>query len=432
MTDDECLEGEHCRAMVCVPIRECNDSDPEIDRVNCRGVRETCIGGLCECGGDCNLDGIVFGTEISRIVCVAGGEGACSISECPAGDFSEPLDGQIMATEITLAVLNVGLGCPGEGAPLIFARNRTDEQRTIELGVINGIPGQFVDLQLSTGLGGDVTTAQLDVLFDNSILSLDDPSTACTIAPRVASTHLPFAFLPQVPPAPTGNTRLRLMLLDLMFPLDAFTEGPIMNCRFRIQPTTGPGTSQLGSQRFEIGDPSGNAFGASVVGGQVNVNESTECRTNADCPEGTICGPGGMCVPAPDCMTDEDCPVGTRCGDDGVCEEIPCDDDGDCPEGSVCDPEDMVCVPEGECTPETVREDCLEREACANNQCVCAGDCDGDGRVRGNDISIMINIINDNDEFASCLAGDSDGDGRIRGNDISVAINNINLDCPGE
>jgi Tol biopolymer transport system component len=432
MMDSECEEGEHCRAMVCVPIRECDDSDPEVDRVNCRGVRETCVGGVCECGGDCNLDGLVFGTEISRMVCIMGGEGQCSIAQCPAGDFSDPPDGEIMATEITLGVLNLGLGCPGEGAPLIFARDRTDELRTIDLANISGIPGQFVNLDLSTGLGGDVTTVQLDVLFDNSILRFTDPATSCTIAPRISSTHLPFAFLPQVPPTAPGITRLRLAALDLMFPLDAFTQGPVLSCRFRIQPTAGPGMSQLGSQRFEVGDPNGNAFGASVVGGQVTVGEPTECRTNADCPAGTLCGPGGMCIPAPECMNDADCPTGSRCGDNGVCELIPCEGDGDCPEGSICDPEDMVCVPEGMCTPQTVREDCLDRQACANGQCVCAGDCDGDGRVRGNDISIMINIINGNADFTSCLAGDSDGDGRIRGNDISVAINNINQGCPGE
>lgn len=435
MVDEDCpnFPEERCRAMVCVPRRDCDDSDPEVDRVNCRGVRETCIDGACECGGDCNLDGIVFGSEISRMVCIMGGEGECSISECPAGDFSDPLDGEIMASEISLAVLNLGLGCPGEGAPLIFARNRTDEQRTIDLGAITGIPGQFVSLDVSTGLGGDVTTVQVDVLFDNSILRLNDVGASCTIAPRLSSTHEAVAFLPQVPSSPPGVTRLRLAALDLTFPLDAFTEGAVLSCRFRIQPTAAPGMSQLGSQRFEVADPGGNPFGASVVGGQVDVTEPTECRTNADCPEGTLCGPGGMCIPAPDCMEDADCPLGSRCGEDMICEPIPCDPDNpECPPGTICDPEDMVCTPEGECTPETVRDDCLERQSCVNNRCVCAGDCDGDGRVRGNDISIMINIINGNADFEACLAGDSDGDGRIRGNDISVAINNINQGCPGE
>jgi Tol biopolymer transport system component len=426
MMDSDCEEGEHCRAMVCVPNRECNDSDPEIDRVNCRGVRETCIDGLCECGGDCNLDGIVFGTEISKIVCIAGG--SCDISTCPAGDFSEPLDGQIMATEVTLAVLNVGLGCPGEGAPLIFARDRTDEQREIDLGMINGIPGQFVDLNVSTALGGDVTTVQTDVLFDDTILQLQNPATDCKIAPRIASTHLPFAFLPSVPPTPLDITRLRLMALDLMFPLDTFGPGSVLSCRFRIQPTAAPGSSQLGSERSEVGDSQGNPFGTTVVNGQVTVGEPTECMTNADCPDGTICGPGGTCIPAPMCENDEDCPLGTRCGENGLCEPIPCDGDGDCPEGTVCDPEDDVCVPEGECQ---TSADCGEdlRQACVNNQCVCSCDCDGDGNVFVDELTLAVRALGEEIPTSACPAADVDGDDAIFVDEVTLCAVNLG-GCP--
>ena len=113
----ECLEGwcspdGRCRAMVCVPGRPCNDDIPEIDRLECRGVRETCLTGFCECGADCNLDGIVFGNEISIAVNVLGDPGTTPLSECPAADIEFPLDGEVMANEITLAVMNLGLYDP--------------------------------------------------------------------------------------------------------------------------------------------------------------------------------------------------------------------------------------------------------------------------------------------------------------------------------
>jgi len=65
--DSDCLENEHCRGGACKKKRPCDDTDPVIDRHACFD-RETCIDNLCECGGDCNLDGFVFVTEINKAV----------------------------------------------------------------------------------------------------------------------------------------------------------------------------------------------------------------------------------------------------------------------------------------------------------------------------------------------------------------------------
>ena len=64
-----------------------------------------------------------------------------------------------------------------------------------------------------------------------------------------------------------------------------------------------------------------------------------------------------------------------------------------------------------------------------DNQCECVGDCNLDGRVRANEITIMINIINGEAPLESCPAADFSGDG-VRANDITIAINNINFGCP--
>ena len=73
---------------------------------------------------------------------------------------------------------------------------------------------------------------------------------------------------------------------------------------------------------------------------------------------------------------------------------------------------------------------CLDdRQACVDNQCECVGDCNLDGRVRANEITIMVDIINGEAPLSACPAADFSGDG-VRANDITIAINNINLGCP--
>ena len=113
-------------------------------RSECRGVRETCLDDFCECVGDCNLDGIVFGSDITTMVLHLGRQLSRS-SDCPAGDINQDGDGEHRPTSHWRSI-NLGLGCPGEGSPLIFARDRTNETRTLEVGNITGIPGEFVDI----------------------------------------------------------------------------------------------------------------------------------------------------------------------------------------------------------------------------------------------------------------------------------------------
>jgi len=377
VVDEDCPPGTQCRAMVCVPPRPCPDGQSD-----CRGIREACLNGQCECGGDCNTDGIVFGTEITRMVCIVGG--MCGIDICPAGDINQ--DGEVTAGDVTLAVLNLGLGCPGEGSPLIFARTRTDETRTIAIGSTEGIPGEFVSLDINLEGGDDVTTAQVDILFDSSLLSVSLTEPPCTIDPSLL-TQGSFsleATLPQVPPAPPGMTRMRVAVIDKLPPIQSYGSGPLMTCNFRIQPAAAPGIALLDADgRLEIGDPAFSPFNAQATDGSITINEGTPCVDDNDCPEGTRCR-------------------------DGVCKPIiECD-------GPMAGP--------GQCLD--------NRQTCVDNLCVCTGDCNDDGRVRSNEITIMINILNGVTPLEACLAGDWAGDGQIRSNDITKAIININEGCP--
>lgn len=395
LTDGDCSPPDRCRAMVCVPPRGCDDSNPEIDRVLCRGERETCVGTTCECGGDCNADGFVFGNEISVMVGILGGE---PLSTCPAADIALPPDGQVFGNEITLAVLNLGYGCPGEGLPLDVGGDRTNEIRTLDIGSVAAVRGGQVTVPIGLSGGGDVATAQLDLLFDSNTLKITDPSVACSIDQRLAGTHILRAFLPQRPATPPGVTRLRLLVADLVVPVDTFGEGLLLTCTFDVDPNvTLPKEVVLAGERLNIGDAVGAIFGAASTPGVVTIEN---CSGNEQCPDGEQCLDGAC---RRSCSVNDDCPGGEVCHD-GICQPPECLAPRDCPS--------------------------YPRQTCLNQICVCTGDCNGDGLVFGNEITQAVRILGGVAPLAECLAADADLDGQVFGNEVSLGVINLGQNCP--
>lgn len=377
--DGFCSPQARCRAMKCVAPRACDDSDPEIDRLECRGVRETCVGGACECGGDCNLDGIVFGSEISTAVKILGDPATFPLSLCPAADIDFPPDGQVLASEITRAVTNLGLGCPGEGLPLELAIDRSDEIRALEVGSATAVRGGEAVVRVTLSGGAEVATVQFDLLLRSDVFELPDTAAACALDERLSGTHELFAFLPQVPTEPEGFFRLRLAVLDLAFPVDDFGEGPLFSCRLPIRADAPAGDVLLGDDenRRQIADAAGNEFGSELTGGAVTVT---------------------------DCTSDEQCPGGEQCREDGSCRPGECDTGADC--GA-----DL-------------------RQACVDATCVCAGDCNGDGMVRVDEVTKVVAILEGEVALEECPAADGNGDGMVRVDEITRAVVNLDEGCP--
>jgi hypothetical protein len=288
-TDADCVRlegpGFQCRANVCVPIRQCDDSNPLIDRHNCRGGRESCTNGQCECGGDCNRDGYVFGNETSQMICVLNEQ--CPLTDCGAGDFNG--DGRIDGNEVCAAVTNLGLGCPAEGQPLVTGSDRSHEIRSLAIGSASGLPGASIPISVDLscappsacdGSSADVATAQMDLIFDPAVLEIPDPATACRVDGRLFTTDATFTFLPTRPSAPPGKARLRLFVGNInickdgvTFPVGSFDQGALLSCTFHIRPDAPLGDSLLTSDplRLNIGDPRGNVFGAVSTAGNVKV-----------------------------------------------------------------------------------------------------------------------------------------------------------------
>jgi hypothetical protein len=410
-TDEDCGPPERCRSGVCVPPRECDDKDPEVGRVNCRGDRESCVDYSCRCGGDCDLDGLVLGTEISRMVCILSGDEACPLSACPPGDFDQ--DGEIVGSEACKALTNLGYGCPGEGLPLDIPRDLSEDERHLVIGSATGLPGGDATIDVSLSAGQEVATVQMDILFDTDVLEMADPATACSIAPDLNLSHVAFNFLPQIPISPPGMARLRIFVADLTLCqddlsslLDSFRAGPLASCDFKIKPGAPVGTSAIAGARPNIGDMRGNEFPVVVDDGAVTVGA---CVDDTDCPH---------CLRCADAVCRPRCDGAEGCWDD-------CPDDMVCGNGLCFEPE---CTTPADCNPLGAPL----RQTCVKGFCVCTGDCNDDENVFGNEITLAVRILGGDDSIDVCEAADANQDGEVFANEVTRGVINLGEDCLGQ
>lgn len=332
-TDDSmCPSGDHCRAGFCKKERPCTDY------TMCYS-REACVDQLCECGGDCNLDGIVAGNEITKAVLILGG--VSPLGQCTAADING--DGEVMGNEITLAVINLGQGCVQEGNPLIFAHDRSDVV-TLSLGVQPTADQRSVTVtvDLSGGLG-EAASAQLDLLVDPNVVDVSNPAAACTKDPRLTQDILS-ATLPATPPAPAGLQRVRLFVGDVSAPISSFDDGRLVTCSFPLK-AGAPAPSTLDADNLNVGDAQGNVFGSQVVNG----SQTTVLAT-----------------PTP----------------------------------------------------------------ASNGHPFCAGDCNGDGQVLGNEVTTAVRIMAGEAPLSDCPAADADGDGQVYVTDVTRAVLDLGRGCP--
>jgi len=341
-TDQNCPDGKHCRTGYCKIERPCDDQNPIVDRHACFGDREACVDHLCECGVDCNLDGYVFVNEINKAVKILGG--TVPLSQCDAADING--DGQVMGNEVTLGVINLGEGCVQEGQPLIFAHDRGG-MVTLTVGSVSGAVGDDATVSIDmSGGGGDVASAQLDLLFDPNVLDVGNPGAACVKNSRLTDDVLSVT-LPDDPPPPDGKRRLRLFIGDLTSPIATFADGPIATCTFRIKSAAAAAPVTLAADRLNIGDARGNIFGSQAVSGGVSILIATPTP-----------------VPAP--------------------------------------------------TPGVA----------------CPGDCDGDGEVFVNEVTLAVRIMAGDAPLSECPAADADGDGEVFVTDVTRAALSLGLGCP--
>ena len=105
-SDGQCPVGDHCRGGSCKIVRTCTES------FQCY-AREACTNEVCECAGDCNLNGFVFVNEINTCIQIL--NNLQPLSTCLAIDING--NGTVTQSEIDVAQVNLGQGCVQEGLP---------------------------------------------------------------------------------------------------------------------------------------------------------------------------------------------------------------------------------------------------------------------------------------------------------------------------
>lgn len=383
--DDQCSPADSCVDGVCAPTRLCSSGNTTA----CIIDREACVNGTCVCGGDCNSDGFVFANEIAEMICIMSGNPSCPLSECEAGDLNG--DGEIEGNEICDAVTNLGVGCPLGIQNAAAMAAAVQEPRTLTLtGPLNSVSrGQTIpiDVSLSGGTEGvtDVATAQLDVLFDTTVLSFNE----CTVNPLLSTTDVSFTFLPRRPDTPANVERLRVFVADLDVCNPNFTPGSpaignggLVTCTFTVNPTAPLGQSAVEGDRTNLGDFLGNVIPSTPTTTEITVVQQT-CTADTDCNPGLHCR-AGVCTGIRPCIGSAQCVVG--------------------------------------------REACVLENG--SGVCECGGDCNLDGFVEGNEILTMVSIFGGATSLASCPAGDINGDLFVEGNEILTGVYNFGTGCP--
>ena len=74
------------------------------------------------------------------------------------------------------------------------AEQRTDEVRTVALPDLEGLPGEIIEFVINLEGGDEVTSAQVDLLYDTSLISLTEPGglePKGQLAERLRGTFFP-------------------------------------------------------------------------------------------------------------------------------------------------------------------------------------------------------------------------------------------------
>ncbi len=70
------------------------------------------------------------------------------------------------------------------------------------------------------------------------------------------------------------------------------------------------------------------------------------------------------------------------------------------------------------------------RRTCVAHQCECAGDCNGDGLILSNEVSLLVSILRGTDPVSACPSVDINGDQLILSDEVSLILINLREGCP--
>jgi len=258
MDDDDCPAPQICRGGFCRDPRPCETFEMCF-------AREACLDELCECGGDCNLDGYVLGNEVTQAILILGE--VAPLELCPAADING--NGVVTPDEVTDGSRNLREGCVQEGLPLVFRDRGGMVTLTVNSAAApaGGTVGVGLDL---AGGGGEVASFQVDLLYDPNLLDLDDPATSCAVDPRLGR-HKLFATFPGVTQTPPGLRRVRLFIADVTTPVSTMTDGTVATCSFKVRMGAAGVDALVMPDNLMVGDDDGGLFGCQGVTGALSI-----------------------------------------------------------------------------------------------------------------------------------------------------------------
>lgn len=228
------------------------------------------------CLGDCDCNNAVSVNELVQGVNMALGKA------CPSACFdSRPADGEVRVGEILGAVRRAlavaGCACCGS-SPEGGGLGGNGQTVTVDVGTASGMPGSSITVPISLSEGeGLVAGAQIDIVYDDAILSVGNPNVSCAVASRIEQSHLVVASLPNSPGVPAGKRRLRVIVYSGFSLISTLTDGDIASCTFTIGSSATAGQYNLLTDMASATDEDGDTFTTLAEFGWVQVCGGCGC-----------------------------------------------------------------------------------------------------------------------------------------------------------
>ena len=205
---------------------------------------------------------------------------------------------------------NLGLGCPGEGSPLIFAPSSDQTRRApwkSAISLASRANSSMIDISIDrrrrghhrAGRTSSIDTSLLQVSIDRTGLH-----ARCAHSCRRTASDAEVTAAAGAARLPPGIRRLRIAVVDKSCRrLNSFGPGPVLHCKFRIQPGGAPQSSQIDLRSAAPRDrrPQTPSSTPRSRGGAIEINPRPPLHDHEMCPLRHRMCQGGECRPIIEC-----------------------------------------------------------------------------------------------------------------------------------
>jgi len=219
-----------------------------------------CCIGDCDCNGEVMINELVASTNVAL--------GLASVNSCLAVDYD--VSDEVTISELIRAVSSKLAGCASSSLMAASASSAALELALGNSSQCRGAP-TAVPVALTDGLGV-AAGGQMDILFDTAALTF---SHCTNQGLNDMEAHEVATSLPTTLPAPSGKTRLRVLIKPKNdVPISTFQNGLLAWCHFDVKSNTPVGDSHLLTERAFGGDAFGMDMLTTTSDGKVTITSS--------------------------------------------------------------------------------------------------------------------------------------------------------------